>query len=80
MKKLKSAPGKDIWLYGGGVLCGSMFEAGLVDAVEVAVIPVILGGGIPLVSAPYRHRKLVLEEQRIYPKSGIAMLSYRVER
>jgi dihydrofolate reductase len=36
---LKSKPGKDIWLFGGGSLFGSLLEQRLVDAVEVAVIP-----------------------------------------
>lgn len=45
---LKAQPGKDIWLFGGGVLFRSLLEAGLVDRVEVGVIPVLLGQGIPL--------------------------------
>lgn len=39
---------KDIWLFGGGVLFRSLLEAGLVDRVEVGVVPVLLGEGIPL--------------------------------
>ena len=46
--KLKAEPGKDIWLFGGGVLFRTLLEAGLVDRVEVGVIPVLLGQGIPL--------------------------------
>ena len=45
---LKAQPGKDIWLFGGGVLFRSLLEAGLVDRVEVGVMPVLLGQGIPL--------------------------------
>ena len=45
---LRSKPGKDIWLFGGGLLFRSLLEARLVDAVEVSVIPVLLGEGIPL--------------------------------
>src|SRR5262249_54438911 len=45
---LRAKPGKDIWLFGGGLLFRSLAAAGLVDAVEVAVIPVLLGKGIPL--------------------------------
>lgn len=32
---LREEPGKDIWLWGGGELFGSLAEAGLVDTVEV---------------------------------------------
>lgn len=42
------APRKDIWLFGGGVLFRSLLEAGLVDRVEVAVVPVLLGEGVPV--------------------------------
>ena len=45
---LKAQPGKDIWLFGGGSLFRSLLELGLVDAVGVAIIPVLLGGGVPL--------------------------------
>ena len=45
---LRSKSGKDIWLFGGGLLFRSLLEARLVDAVEVSVMPVLLGEGIPL--------------------------------
>src|SRR2546423_9357464 len=45
---LKAKRGGDIWLFGGGVLFRLLLDAGLVDTVEVAVIPVLLGEGIPL--------------------------------
>ena len=42
---------KDIWLMGGGVLFRSLLDIGLVDIVELAVMPVMLGGGVPLLPA-----------------------------
>ena len=48
VRNLKAQSGKDIWLFGGGSLFRSFFDAGLVDGVEVAVVPVLLGAGIPL--------------------------------
>src|SRR5262245_31792949 len=51
MAELRSQPGKDVWLFGGGSLFGSLAELGLVDTVEVAVIPVLLGEGVPLLPA-----------------------------
>jgi dihydrofolate reductase len=50
--ELKTQPGKDIWLWGGGELFHSLLTAGLVDGIDVGVVPVLLGGGIPLVPAP----------------------------
>jgi dihydrofolate reductase len=75
---LKAQPGKDIWLFGGGQLFRSLAELGLVDRVEVALVPILLGGGIPLVPAPASTTRLVLDGQRHYPKSGIMLLEYAV--
>lgn len=74
---LKARPGRDIWLFGGGVLFRSLLDAGLVDTVEVAVIPVLLGAGIPLLP-PGAATKLVLADQRTLPASGIVALAYTV--
>jgi dihydrofolate reductase len=77
---LRAKPGKDIWLFGGGSLFRSLLEARLVDAVEVSVIPVLLGEGIPLLPPrPSSERfKLKLASNRVY-KSGIVSLEYTVE-
>lgn len=45
---LKRAPGKDIWLFGGSLLFRSLAKGKLVDTVEVTVMPILLGAGIPL--------------------------------
>jgi len=47
---LRAEDGRDIWLFGGGALFGSLASAGLVDTVELAVMPVMLGAGRPVVS------------------------------
>jgi dihydrofolate reductase len=74
---LKKKPGRDIWLFGGGMLFRSLLDAGLVDSVEVAVVPVLLGAGIPLLP-PGATAKLTLADQKTLPASGIVMLSYSV--
>lgn len=75
--ELKKKTGRDIWLFGGGTLLRSLLDAGLVDTVEVAVMPVILGSGIPLVQ-PGSSTKLVLSDQKTLPATGIVVLSYAV--
>jgi dihydrofolate reductase len=74
---LKKKPGRDIWLFGGGSLFQSLLDARLVDSVEVAVIPVLLGEGIPLLP-PGSRTKLRLVDQKVLPASGIVVLSYAV--
>jgi dihydrofolate reductase len=75
---LRAAPGKDIWLFGGGLLFRSLAEAGLVDTVEVAVVPVLLGGGIPLFPPPASQTTLKLTKHRLYEKTGILGLEYAI--
>ena len=80
VKALKAQPGKDIWLFGGGELFRSLASLGLVDRVEVALVPVLLGGGTPLVPPPLAQTRLKLDGHRLYKKSGIMLLEYAVER
>ena len=75
---LRNEPGKDIWLFGGGSLFRSLLEIRMVDTVEIAVIPVLLGGGIRLLPEPAAQTKLKLTGHRLYPKSGIVLLEYAV--
>ena len=75
---LKRASGKDIWLFGGGTTFRSLLDARLVDRVEVSVIPVLLGGGIPLVPEG-RRWPLQFKDSRTFP-SGIVSLTYLVGR
>lgn len=69
--------GGDIWLYGGGALFGTLLAAGQVDAVEVTVVPVLLGEGVPLVPAGIPRAALALTHSHVYP-SGMVALHYAV--
>lgn len=77
--EIRSQPGKDIWLFGGGELFRSLLELGCVDTVEPAVIPVLLGGGLPLLPSPAVRRSLSLTGHRVY-SSGIVLLEYAVQQ
>jgi len=75
--ELKNQEGKDIWLMGGGALFHRLLEAGLVDTVEIALIPVLLGGGIPMLPPPCRKVKLELTSSKAL-STGIVLLTYNV--
>lgn len=75
--ELKKQPGKDIWLFGGGDMFRTLLKAGLVDTVEVAIIPVMLGEGLPVLP-PGVETKLELVDHKVLPKSGIVLLAYSV--
>ena len=74
---LKAGPGKDIWLFGGGSLFGSLAEDGLVDTVEVAIVPILLGAGVPLLPRVENRIKLSLTAHRVH-RSGIVSLEYSI--
>jgi dihydrofolate reductase len=79
LAELRAQPGKDIWLFGGGLLFRSLLDAGLVDSVEVAVMPVLLGGGIPLLPAPAKQAKLKLVSHKVFSQTGTVALEYAVQ-
>ena len=76
---LRAESGKDIWLFGGGELFGRLLKFGLVDGVDVAVIPVLLGGGIPFLPPPADRTSLRLTDYHVYP-TGIVSLQYSIKR
>jgi dihydrofolate reductase len=75
---LRAEPGKDIALFGGGELFRSLLGAGLVDEVSVSVVPVLLGGGIPLLPSPADRTRLKLKKQRVYERTGTVALEYDI--
>jgi dihydrofolate reductase len=81
VRALKAAgDGKPLWLWGGGELFRQLAEVDLVDGVDVAIIPVVLGGGLPLAPAPGPRLNLRLRAHRVYRATGILFLEYDVER
>jgi dihydrofolate reductase len=78
VRALKQKPGKDIWLFGGGSMFRTLADAGLVDTVEVAVMPVLLSQGVQLLAPGARITGMTLDKCETLPKSGIVMLSYTI--
>lgn len=76
VQSLREEEGKDIWLFGGGSLFRSLADEGLVDTVEVAVVPVLLGAGVPLIAEPATRIPLELKDHKLYEKTGTVSLVY----
>jgi dihydrofolate reductase len=76
---LKAGSGRDIWLFGGSALFRCFFDCALVDTIEVSIIPVLLGAGVPLLPPPYTPSRLRLISNRVY-KSGRVSLVYSTVR
>lgn len=67
----------DIWLFGGGQLFAGLLAAKQVDTVEITVVPVLLGGGVPVVTVLPDRVPLTLKQSQVYP-SGMVALHYAV--
>jgi hypothetical protein len=46
----------------------------------VAIVPILLGGGIPLLPPPAVRAGLKLRKQRLYKKTGTMSLEYDIVR
>jgi len=78
MATLRSRPGGDIWLFGGGSLFASLLALNAVDRMELAIMPVLLGGGIPLLGAGAAQTSLKLTHSETRP-NGIVRLHYDIQ-
>lgn len=73
----KAAGGKDVMLWGGGQVVGQYLAAGLLDELELHVVPVLLGGGSrPLDELGNAHVRL--EQVRAVEAPGVTHLTYRI--
>ena len=67
-------------MFGGGSLFRSLLDLGLVDRIDVAIIPVLLGRGIPLLAARSERTKLRLVSSKAYKTTGTFALEYAVKQ
>ncbi len=77
VRALKAQPGGNIFLMGGGELASALIEGGAVDELSLAVHPLLLGGGTPLLRPMARRVALERLEARAIAK-GCVYMRYRV--
>ena len=70
---------RDIWIVGGGNVASQFADHGLLDRVEVTVVPVVLGNGKPLFDRRLLGGPMQLLEARTF-SSGMVGLTYEVKR
>jgi dihydrofolate reductase len=73
----EAAGGRDVMLWGGGNIVRQYLAAGLLDELELHVVPVLLGGG----SRPLENlgdAEVRLEQVRAVEAAGVTHLKYRV--
>ncbi len=77
--RLRAAPGKDVWIMGGAGLIASFLDASEIDRFILAVIPTLIGEGIPLVAPRHRTVPLALQSARPFA-DGVVRLEYDVRK
>ncbi|MBI4535312.1 MAG: dihydrofolate reductase [Ignavibacteriae bacterium] len=77
--RMKKQNGKDMWLFGGANLLTSFLNAGLVDEMQLAVHPLVLGGGKLLFQDIHGRIPLTLKDTKTY-STGLVQLFYEQNR
>jgi dihydrofolate reductase len=74
----EAADGKDVFIGGGAAVINQYLAAGLVDELELNIVPLLLGGGARLFDGVGSN--VELEQVRAVEAPGVTHLKYRVVR
>ena len=73
VKRLKSEPGKDLFVFGSAGLSDALVREGLFDEYRICLAPIVLGKGIPLFKPGSESRRLKLLEARSLATGGVIL-------
>jgi dihydrofolate reductase len=79
LQQARQATHKDIWIVGGAVTMQSALEDGLVDLMEIFLVPVLLGSGLSLLNDLRVPQPLVFDGVESFP-DGVVKLRYLVSK
>jgi dihydrofolate reductase len=79
LQRARETTQKDIWIMGGAATLQSALEEGLVDLVELFLVPVLLGSGLTLLNDLRRRQSLVFDGIEVFP-DGVVKLRYIVPK
>ena len=79
LQRARETTQKDIWVMGGAVTLQSALEEGLVDLVELFLVPVLLGSGLTLLNDLRRRQSLLFDGIEAFP-DGVVKLRYIVPK
>ena len=75
-RELRSQAEGDIWILGGGEVMGAFLAAGEVDTIEMSIVPVAIGIGIPMYNGTRTvSERFRLVENKRFP-SGVVQIAY----
>lgn len=73
VRTLKTEPGLDIWLVGGGTLAHSLLPE--IDRLVIKLNPVVIGSGIPMFDGPFRPTGFAISGS-VPLESGVQVLTF----
>ena len=76
VQNLKTQPGKNIWLVGGGQVNTLLLNYDLIDEMILGVHPTVLGDGIPLFAPTAKERRFELVSSKSY-ENGLLLITYQ---
>jgi dihydrofolate reductase len=79
LQQARRATHKDIWIVGGAIAMQSALEDGLIDLVEIFLVPVLLGRGVSLLNDLRVRQTLLFDGIEAFP-DGVVKLRYLVPR
>jgi dihydrofolate reductase len=79
LQQARETTRQDIWIVGGAVTMQSALEEGLVDMVEIFLVPVLLGSGLNLLNDLARRPTLTFDGIEAFP-DGVVKLRYLAPR
>lgn len=74
----EAAGGQDVAIAGGSSVARQCLAAGLVDELQLHLVPVLLGRGVRLFDEP--HASLELEQTAVVRAPGVVHLTYRLSQ
>jgi len=74
-QRLRSQPGKNIWMMGGSAIIASFLDENEIDEFIIHMIPIFIGEGIPLIASGRRNVPLKLLSSQSYA-DGVVQLHF----
>lgn len=69
---------KDIYVFGGGEVITQFIDQNLLDELILAIVPVLLGEGVPLFRKIGELKKLKVTKSKVFD-SGIILMNYQLK-
>lgn len=75
----REATRKDIWVVGGAITMQSAIDDGLIDLIEIFLVPMLLGRGLTLLNDLRQRQTLLFDGIEAFP-DGVVKLRYLVDK